>query len=179
MSKEREDALQRAVRSGALTRYQAPLERGEHDVRRLWLRPNMVRMFSVKHVGQDQCARIHAALRRFVVGGLFNVVSVACTSPGAVELADIRELKTNPPPFVEMRFKPPKHHLRLFGRFICNDGLILTSLAMKSPQGTKGGKTLSVPAELKRCEDFFRSQSLDTSWIPPSVNMSITNAKII
>jgi hypothetical protein len=179
MDKEREEALQRALRSGALTRYQVQLERGEHDVRRLWLRPNVTGMLSVKTLGEEQLARIHAALRRFVVGGQFNVVSKTCGDPGAVELADIRELKTNSPPFVEMRFKPPKHRLRLFGRFICEDGLILATLAMKSPQGSTGGKKLSVPAELKRCDDFFKSQSLDISWIPPTIEASITNAKII
>lgn len=114
-----------------------------------------------------------------MVGGLFNVVSKACENPGALNLEDIRELKTDPPPFVEMRFKPPKHHLRLFGRFICNDGLILTSLAMKSPQGTKSGKSLSVSAELKRCDDFFHGQGFDLSWIPATIEASITNAKII
>jgi hypothetical protein len=177
--KDREEALRRALRSGALSRYEVQLERGEHDVRRLWLRPTVVTQLSAASLGQDQHDRIQAALRRFVVGGLFNVVSKACDNPGVLNLADIRELKTDPPPFVEMRFKPPKHHLRLFGRFICKDGLILTSLAMKSPQGTKSGKSLSVPAELKRCDDFFRGQSFDVNWIPATIEASITNAKII
>jgi hypothetical protein len=130
-------------------------------------------------VGQEQFFRVQAALRRFMIGGPFNVVSKDCENPGALNLADVRELKTDPPPFVEMRFKPPKHHLRLFGRFICEDGLILTSLAMKSPHGTKSGKSLSVPAELKRCDDFFRGQGFDLSRIPATIEASITNAKII
>jgi hypothetical protein len=177
--KEREEALWRALKSGALSRYEVQLERGEHYVRRLWLRPNVVTQLSRESVGQEQFFRVQAALRRFVVGGLFNVVSKACENPGALDLADIRELKTEPPPFVEMRFKPPKHHLRLFGRSICKDGLILTSLAMKSPQGTKSGKSLSVTAELKRCDDFFHGQGFDLSWIPETIEASITNAKII
>jgi hypothetical protein len=176
--KEREEALLRAVRSGALSRFELQLERGEHDVRRLWLRPNVVSQLARESVGEDQFFRVQAALRRFVVGGLFNVVSNACESSGVPDLADIRELKTDPPPFVEMRFKPPKHQLRLFGRFVCKDGLILTSLAMKSPLGTKCGKSLSVPAELKRCNEFFRGQGFDLNWVPATIETSITNAKI-
>jgi hypothetical protein len=128
---------------------------------------------------QEQLHRIQAALRRFVVGGLFNVVSQTCENPGTLNLADIRELKSDPPPFVEMRFKPPKHHLRIFGRFICKDGLILTSLAMKSPQGARSRKSLDVREELKRCDDFFRGQGFDLNWCPATIEASITNAKII
>jgi hypothetical protein len=179
MSSLREGALQKALRSGALVRHEVELERGEHYGRRLWLRPNVTSMLSAANLGQDQLDRVRAALRRFVVGGQFNVVSKTCESPGVLNLADIRELKTDLPPFTEMRFKPPKHHLRLFGRFICTDGLILSSAAMKSPQDTKGNKSLSVPAELKRCEDFFRVQGFDASWIPASIEASISNAKII
>jgi hypothetical protein len=179
MSSLREDALHQALRSGALVRYEVELERGEHYGRRLWLRPNVISMLSATDLDQDQLDRVRAALRRFVVGGQFNVVSKICENPGALNLADIRELKTDLPPFVEIRFKPPKHHLRLFGRFICTDGLILTSVAMKSPQDTKGNKSLSVPAELKRCEDFFKGQGFDTNWIPASIEASISNAKII
>jgi hypothetical protein len=179
MSSPREEALHWAVRSGALVRYEVELERGEHYGRRLWLRPNVISTLSAANLGDDQLVRVRAALRRFVVGGQFNVVSKTCTNPGSVGLADIRELKTDPPPFMEIRFKPPKYHLRVFGRFICEDGLILTSAAMKSPQDVAGGKRLSVTAELKRCVDFFRSQRLDTRWIPPSTEVSITNAKII
>jgi hypothetical protein len=176
---KREEALLRAVRSGALSRFEVQLERGEHDVRRLWLRPNVVSQLARESVGEDQFFRVQAALRRFVVGGLFNVVSKVCESSGVPDLADIRELKTSPPPFVEMRFKPPKHQLRLFGRFVCKDGLVLTSLAMKSPQGTKSAKSLSVPAELRRCDEFFRGQGLDLNWIPTTIEASIANANII
>jgi hypothetical protein len=174
---EREEALQRALRSGALRRYEVQLERGEHHVRRLWLRPNVVSQLSRDSVGPEQFFRVQAALRRFVVGGLFNVVLKTCENPGTLDLADIRELKAEHP-FVEMRFKPPKHHLRLFGRFVCKDGLILTSLAMKSLHGTKSGKSLAVSAELKRCDDFFRTQGFDLGWIPATIEASITNAKI-
>src|SRR5258708_2011644 len=143
MNEAREEGLLKAIRTGALSRYEVQLERGEQRGRRLWLRPNVVSMLSTKNLDQDQLDRVRAALRRFVVGGQFNVVPKTCTNPGALNLADIRELKTSPPPFVEMRFKPPKHHLRLFGRFICKDGLIVSSMALKSAK-----MSLSVPAEM-------------------------------
>jgi hypothetical protein len=155
------------------------LERGEHEIRRLWLRPNVATALSTQNLGDDQLARVQAALRRFVVGGQFNVVSKECDAPGALNLADIRELKTEPPPFVEMRFKPPKHHLRLFGRFVCKDGLILTSSAMKSEKGAETTKSLSVAQERKRCDDVFKSLGFDVNDFPPDIDKSITNAKII
>ncbi|MGX1354548.1 hypothetical protein AB7M49_008173 [Bradyrhizobium elkanii] len=175
----REGAIQRAVRSGALVRHDVRLERGEQHVRRLWLRPNVVGKLSPTDVDLDQLARVNAALKRFVVGGQFNIVSKACANPGAVGLADIRELKTDPPPFVEMRFKPPKHHLRIFGRFISCDGLILTSLAMKSSKDSETNKSLSVGDERKRCDDFFKIQQFDFDWLPTNIETSVSNAKII
>jgi hypothetical protein len=173
----RENGILKAVRSGALSRYEVKLERGEQYGRRLWLRPNVLGKLS--NLDQDQLDRVRAALRRFVIGGRFNVVSKNCANPGALNVADIRELKTSPPPFIEMRFKPPKHHLRLFGRFIGKDGLILSSMALKSSASEKGAKSLSVPTELKRCEDFFKSQAFDPDWIPESIEESLSNANII
>src|ERR1019366_9534827 len=102
MSEVREESILKAVRSGALSRYEVHLERGEQYGRRLWLRPNVVSMLSAVTLDQDQLDRARAALRRFVIGGQFNVVSKNCANPGALNLADIRELKTNHPPFVEM-----------------------------------------------------------------------------
>jgi hypothetical protein len=177
MSDAREAGILRAVRSGALSRYEVQLERGEQHVRRLWLRPTIA--LSTPALDQDQLDRVNAALRRFVTGGSFNVVSKACANPGASNLADIRELKTSPPPFVEMRFKPPKHHLRLFGRFICGDGLILTSMALKSISSGKGTKSISVPTERTRCDQFFNAQTFDPNWTPASMEESISNANII
>ncbi len=172
--------MEKAVKSGALFRYEVELERGEQYVRRLWLRPTVRAELLAGKLGDDQLARVHAALRRFVIGGQYNVVSKDCAVPSAVQqLGDIRELKGDPPPFFEMRFKPPKHHLRLFGRFVCTDGLILTSIGLKSEPGANGSKSLSVPEQRKRCDDFFGGQKFDLKWVPPSVEESISNAKII
>jgi hypothetical protein len=140
--RDREEDLERAVKNGALGRYNPQLERGEHHVRRLWLRPNVGAALSPETIGQDQFDRVHAALRRFVVGGLFNVVSKTCPHAGVSNLGDLRELKTDPPPFVEMRFKPPQRDLRLFGRFICQDGLVLTSAGMKSLEEKRSASQL-------------------------------------
>jgi hypothetical protein len=177
MSDGREAGISKAVRSGALSRYEVQLERGEQYARRLWLRPTIV--LSTRTLDQDQLERVKAALRRFVVGGQFSLVSKDCANPGPVNLADIRELKTSPPPFVEMRFKPPKHHLRLFGRFICRDGLVLTSMALKSITSGKRAKSIDVPAELKRCDNFFDAQAFDPVWTPASMERSLSNARII
>ena len=75
---------------------------------------------------------VRAALRRFVIGGPFTVVTAACEHREVAMIGDIRELKGDPPPFIELRFKPPKHDLRLFGRFVGNDDLVLTTPGMKS-----------------------------------------------
>jgi hypothetical protein len=136
-------------------------------------------MLSRSNLGDDQFDRVHAALRRYVVGGQFNVVSKSCTNAEVSQLGDIRELKTEPPPFIEMRFKPPQRDLRLFGRFVCEDGLILTSAGMKSLEKKKVGKPIDVQEELKRCENFFKGQEFDPGWIPSSIGASITNANII
>jgi hypothetical protein len=145
----------------------------------LWLRPNVSAALLPETIGQDQFDRVHSALRRFVVGGLFNIVSKTCPHAGVSSLGDLRELKTDPPPFVEMRFKPPQRDLRLFGRFICQDGLVLTSAGMKSLEEKKVGKPIQIPEELRRCEAFFEAQAFDSRWTPPSIEASLTNAKII
>jgi hypothetical protein len=177
--RDREEALERAVKSGALVRYHPQLERGEHHVRRLWLRPNVLAALSPEIIGQDQVDRVHAALRRFVVGGLFNIVSNTSPHAGVSNLGDLRELKTDSPPFFEMRFKPPQRDLRLFGSFICQDGLVLTSAGMKSLEEKKVGKPIKIPEELRRCAAFFEAQAFDSRWIPFSIEGSITNANII
>jgi hypothetical protein len=181
MDEKRESQLAKAVREGSLLRYPVNLERGEHEDRRLWLRPSLKALLMVQNLGADQLDRVHAAFRRFVIGGQFNVVSKDCDSPGVLNLADIRELKIDfPPPFVEMRFKPPKNHLRLFGRFVSKDGLILTTGAAKSEKDAANGKkSLSVPQERKRCDDVFKTLGFDINEFPPDIEKCITNAKII
>jgi hypothetical protein len=171
-------AIAAAVRRGALIQHRIDLEEGEWDQRSLWLRPEINDLINSTTLETEQCARVKAALRRFVTGGEFNVVTAE--SPYHQEVAglgDMRELKVPAPPFVELRFKPPRHSLRIFGRFIRRDGLVLTSFGMKSLNGATARKPLSIPHERRRCEDFFKGQNLDLKWVPNRIEDSLSNAK--
>jgi hypothetical protein len=149
----------------------------------LWLRPEVEGLINSGKLEVEQRDRVKAALRRFVTGGLYTVVKAESRHPPSVSrLGDLRELKPpNPlvPPFVELRFKPPKPDLRFFGRFIQNDGLILTSSGMKSPDGKTGEKRLSIPDERYRCDQFFRAQRLELTWVPNKIEQSLSNATFV
>ena len=94
-------------------------------------------------------------------------------------MGDIRELKGNPPPFVELRFKPPKDHLRLFGRFVGKDDLVLTTYGMKSPTDRTGKMNLSIPHERRRCDAAFKAANLKIEWVPARIEDSISNGDFI
>src|SRR5260370_4533711 len=147
-----EAAIDCAVRAGTLVPHRVALEQGELSQRSLWLRPEVNDLLGANRLGGEQRERVKAALKRFVVGRGFTVVKADSPHREVLRLGDIRELKGPPPPFVELRFKPPKHDLRLFGRFIRKDGLILTGLGMKSREGkTTGMKPLSIHDQIHRC----------------------------
>src|SRR5215472_15218655 len=171
-----ESAIDRAVRAGALVQHRVALEEGEFNQRSLWLRPEVNDLLGAKRLEPEQRERVKAALKRFLVGGLFTVVKADSPHREVSQLGDIRELKGPPPPFVELRFKPPKHELRLFGRFIRKDGLILTGFGMKSRERTKGVRPLSIPEQQRRCDSFFESQRLKLEWVPPRIEDSLSNA---
>lgn len=179
MNDWREAWLSKAVKEGALSRHTVHLERGEFEIRRLWLRPDANRVLTPGLIDVDQLERVKATLRRFVLGRSFNVVTKECGHRATQNLADIKELKFAPPPFVEMRFKPPKLDLRLFGKFVCLDGLVLTSFGMKSLTEATSAKPLVVPDELKRCNAFFSGRQFDSSVFPPSINVSISNVNLL
>jgi hypothetical protein len=179
MNDKLERALVEATRTGALVRHRVHLETGEQEVRRLWLRQDVDRLLSPGTLNDGQRDRLKAALKRFVLGGVYNVVTRDCSQSDLSNLADIRELKTDPPPFIEMRFKPPKHHLRIFGRFICQDGLILSTQGVKSLQENTQAKPLNVGAERRRCDDIFKGLGLDLEWVPSGIKESLSNAKFI
>jgi hypothetical protein len=168
-------AIAAAVRAGGLIRYGVLLEQSEFDQRMLWIRPEIQQMLNSRRIDPDQQARIAATLKRFVVGGRFNVVTAACTNREVSALGDIRELKGENPPVIEMRFKPPKDHLRIFGRFICEDGLVLTTYGMKSFHGNTGVKPLSIPQERKRCDAVFKSLKLDLGLIPTRIEACLSS----
>jgi hypothetical protein len=169
-------AIEAAIKAGGLVRYQVSLEQGEFDQRMLWVRPEIAQMLNSLKIDPDQLARVSATLKRFVVGGPFNVVTAACTNREVSALGDIRELKGEKPPLIEMRFKPPKHHLRIFGRFICADSLVMTTYGMKSLDGKTGAKPLSIPQERDRCDAVFKSLKLDLSLIPARIESCLSNS---
>ena len=170
-----EAAIAAALKRGGLARYPVVLEEGEWEVRSLWLRPEVRDLFD--KLESDQRLRVQTTLRRFVIGGDMTVVCADSVHPEVSDVGDIRELKFDPPPFIEMRFKPPKHHLRLFGRFIRRDGLVVTSFGMKSPDGKTGSKLLKVSEERRRCDAFFSAYGLQLGWVPERITDSLSNAK--
>jgi hypothetical protein len=174
-----EAAIGAAEKSGALVRYRVPLEEGEHDFRALWLRTELDSLLRSDRLEPDQRHRVKAALKRFVVGGPFNVVTAECPHRGVSTLGDLRELRGNRPPFIEMRFKPPKHDLRFFGRFIRKDGLILTTHGLKSLDSVTGTRPLVVSDERRRCDDFFAMQRFQLDWVPVPIQSSITHATFV
>jgi hypothetical protein len=91
-------------------------------------------------------------------------------------LGDIRELKGPPPPFIELRFKPPPYDLRLFGRFVHCDGLVLTTLGAKARKSKTGLRPLSVADERRRCDSVFAALGLRLDWVPTNIEESISNA---
>lgn len=175
-----EAALQAAVKSGGLIRYEVDLDQDEFQQRRLWLRPEINELLkSSGNLESKQREAVKAALRRFVVGGVFTVVTANCRHSEVSSIGDIRELKGDPPPFIELRFKPPKHELQFFGRFVGTDALVLTTYGMKSLTDKTGRAALSVPAERERCRLIFQSNNLDLASVPADINRSITNASFL
>ena len=73
-----ETVLETAVKSGALVRYKVNLEQGELEERRLWLRPDVDALLKSDALDRTQVDAVRAALRRFVLGGKFTVVTANC-----------------------------------------------------------------------------------------------------
>lgn len=172
MDSARERLLSAAVASGVLIRHSAFLESGEQNIRRLWLSQEVEKILKPGMLEERQRQMVKAALRRFITGGSYAVVTRTCQYPQATNIGDIRELKVRGPIFIEVRFKPPKHHLRVFGRFVGKDDLILTSVGEKLP-----GSPLSIPKENVRCTNFFSTQNFALQWVPKTIQESISNAK--
>jgi hypothetical protein len=73
-----ERALAKAVQIGALVRFQAELDDDEMDRRRLWLRPEVDRLLRLGQLSDDQIETVRAALKRYIVGGKYMVVTADC-----------------------------------------------------------------------------------------------------
>jgi hypothetical protein len=171
---DRMSLIEAALRRGALHRLHfEDLEEGELERRMLLMRPD-VQTLIANGLTSEQKATVLAALRRFIVGGHFNVITAQSEHKEVQEVGDIRELKGSGPPFVELRFKPPPAHLRLFGRFIGTDFLFLTTSGVKA-----GTKKLDIRRERRRCEGIFRACSFPEDWVPTRIEKSLTNATFV
>jgi hypothetical protein len=175
----RENIIAAAIKAGGLVRYQVRLEEGQLDQRQLWVRPEIGELVASDRLDPHQREVVKAALKRFVVGGTLAVVTKDCTHKEVAALGDIRELEGYTPPFVELRFKPPKHDLRFFGRCIGRDRLILTSYGLKSLMKITHEKPLSIPEQCKRCDAFFRIYHFEQVWVPATMTESFSNAEFV
>jgi hypothetical protein len=176
---QRESALKAAEKSGALVRYKVDLDQGEFEERRLWLRPEIDAVLRSQQLDPRQVQVVRAALRRFVLGANFTVVTADCEYREVEPIGDIRELRGYRPPFIELRFKPPKHDFRVLRRFVGKDSLVLTTYGMKSLTGKTGQKALIVSVERNRCEVAFRAAGLQINWVPPEIKSSVSKARFI
>ena len=75
-----------------------------------------------------------------------------------------------------MRFRPPPYDLRLFGRFVGHDSLVLTTSGAKARNSKTGARPLSVADELKRCNAAFIAAGLEIDLVPSEIRKSISNA---
>jgi len=171
-----ERALGNAVKIGALVRFQVELDHDELNQRRLWLRPEVESLLRPGRLTETQVETVRAALRRFIVGGRYMVVTVDSPHREVQPLGDIRELKGPSPPFIEIRFRPPPYDLRLFGRFIQYDDLVLTTFGAKARKSKTGVRALSVADERKRCDAAFAAAGLLLDSVPLEIRTSISNA---
>jgi hypothetical protein len=174
-----ERALANAVKTGALVRFRAELDNDEIDQRRLWLRPEVERLLRPGRLNKDQVETVRAAFKRFIVGGIYMVVTADCVHREVQALGDIRELKGPPPPFIEVRFRPPPYDLRLFGRFVGYDSLVLTTFGAKTHKSKTGVKKLSVADERKRCDAALAASGLRLNWTLSEIRKSISNARFV
>jgi hypothetical protein len=179
MLKTPEEAIADATKSGGLVRYRPSLDAGQLDRRQLWLRPEINELIASDKLDLKQREVVKAALKRFIVGGTFTVVTKDCLHMEVATLGDIRELKGFSPPFLELRFKPPKHDLRFFGRCIGKDRLILTSYGMKSLIGITNEKRLFIREQCNRCDNFFRMYRFEPLWVPSRMPESFSNAEFV
>jgi hypothetical protein len=179
MLKTLEATLNAAVRTGALVRYLVDLEQGELSMRQLWLRPEIGRFMNSEQIHPQQRAVVNAALRRFVTGGRFIVITKECVHREITPIGDIRELKGLQPPFLELRFKPPRHDLRFFGRCVGRDKLLLTSFGVKSLTDATGERPLLVSEHRNRCRDSFKLCGLNEASVPVQITGSFSNAEYV
>ena len=170
-------AVRKAVKTGSLHVHEPKLDAGQTRGRYLWLRPEVHDLVQSGRLDPRQQAAVHAAFKRFVVGGPFTVVTPGATEPVA-GVGDIKVLDHVDRLTVELRFKPPRFHLRLFGRFIDRNALVLTSFGMKALQGAIGERPLVYADHYARCETFFSSPAMRIA-CPQEIRDCITSARFL
>lgn len=170
-------AIRQATRAGSLHAYEPELDKGQTCVRSLWVRTDVRDLIEGDQLDPRQKTAVHAALKRFVVGGLFTVLTPGATEP-VLGAGDIKVLDHVEHLTVELRFKPPRFHLRLFGRFINRDALVLTSHGMKALGGAGGQPPLNYASHYSRCETLFSSPPMRIA-CPQEIRNCITNARFL
>ena len=123
--------LNRAEKNGALVPFKFPLDADQTEKRRIWMRQNIILALN-DSTQVERNALVRATLEEFVLGDEFVMITKEAKHRSVdAERPDIKELKFDPPPFVEIRLRPPRRDLRLLGFFIAKDHLILTHLEEK------------------------------------------------
>jgi hypothetical protein len=171
-----EIAIGAAIKAGGLFRFSVKLEEAEWEHRMLWLRKDVNVLMESDRLEPGQLRAVKAAFRRFVIGGKITVVTATSPHREVAPYGDLKELKDYAPPFVEWRFKPPRHDLRVFGRFIGKDKLVLTSYGLKSLTEKTGSKPIRYKEENQRCLDFFKANKFHVGWVPADIRNSLSEA---
>lgn len=129
--------LNRAEKSGALVPFKFHLDADQKEKRRIWMRRNIILALN-DSTQVERNALVTATLEEFVLGEEFVMITKEAKHRSVdAERPDIKELNFDPPPFVEIRLRPQRRDLRLFGFFISKDHLILTHWHEKD-RGTVG-----------------------------------------
>ena len=170
-------AVEAAKKAGSLYGYKPQLDKGQSCVRSVWLRKDVRDFIDGPKFNSRQKGIVHAALKRFVVGGSFTVLTAGCEEPVA-GAGDIKELDHVDRLTVELRFKPPPYQLRLFGRFIEHDALVLTTYGMKGRQGVKGAPTINYGDHYARCQTFFSNPPMQIA-CPQEIRKCISNGRFL
>jgi len=118
--------LQRAEKTGALVRFKHDSDADQTEKRWIWMRQDI--LLALKDSTQaERNALVTATLEDFVLGEEFVMITKEAKHRSVdAERPDIKELNFGPPPFVEIRLRPQRRDLRLFGLFIAKDHLLLT-----------------------------------------------------
>ena len=128
--------IEKAVKSGGLVQFRPALDPDQFVRRYVWMRPDVFDALRDARM-VERNAVVLAAREDFVLCEEFVVLTKEAKHR-SVDAAkpDIKELKFDPPPFVEIRFRPQRRDFRLFGYFIAKDHLIIMHSGDKDPNSS-------------------------------------------